>query len=154
MLSSPDSGHNPLLPKDMDPVFGKNRETALCDWWDKDTSALMGRQNNSYTCAYIWRTCVFASFPVSLGPFLTFVQFIACIRYRSELEGMRYLITIVILTAVFEIVGSIHSRKELGRGNDETVTAESLDALEQFCEGSERCKVRTSQEQMYKIQTL
>lgn len=32
MLSSPDSGHNPLLPKDMDPVFGKNRETALCDW--------------------------------------------------------------------------------------------------------------------------
>ena len=32
MLSSPDSGHNPLLPKDMDPVFGKNREIALCDW--------------------------------------------------------------------------------------------------------------------------
>ena len=89
-----------------------------------------------------------------MGPFLTFVQFIACIRYRSELEGMRYLITIVILTAVFEIVGSFHSRKELGRGNDETVTAESLDALEQFCEGSERCKVRTPQEQMYKIQTL
>ena len=29
MLSSPDSGHNPLLPKDMDPVFGKNRKL-LC----------------------------------------------------------------------------------------------------------------------------
>ena len=52
------------------------------------------------------------------------------------------------------MLGSFHSRKELGRGNDETVTAESLDALEQFCEDSERCKVRTPQEQMYKIQTL
>ena len=92
--------------------------------------------------------------PSLLGSFSNVCSIIACIRYRSELEGMRYLITIVILTAVFEIVGSFHSRKELGRGNDETVTAESLDALEQFCEGSERCKVRTPQEQMYKIQTL